>query len=900
MPEPGQESDAPPFVARAEELAYILDEITRGETDPDRPCGVVLVGSAGVGKTRLVDEVARTRGSDTARIVGTRASGLQPFGAVAHLAPGRSPRDFDDVGAWYGAVAGTLRGSHRQRPLLVVDDAHLLDDASAALVLHLVLTATASVVATVRHGEACPDAVVALWRDGHSRRVDLQPLSDIEAETLITTVLDGHVGARTVHRLIELCGGNPLFINEVLVTARASGALRRHQGVWRWSGEVPHVPRLIDAVADRMGDLDPVTWSAIATVALGEPLPITVAEQIVPADVLTRIETLGLIDVDGPPDALACSSAHPLYGEVAVDRVGHLERRRIVGALADTMAGLGPDDDLRLLVTRHRVEAGFDVPAPELTDAATIAGRAFDNTLAAELATAAIAAGDVTSASVVLARALLGLGRAEEAEAVLADVEDAVHATGDIELARAHLQVRFDAAYLHLGRSELVAGVLDRFVEAPRDGGPAQDRRDIADAYRAVMAVHGGHFARVLALAEPVWKRPDAPERARLHALGAAGEALAYQGRTRTARIVQDAMRAVAATGGRAVRNGSMLADMQQVLCLSMEGRVDLSVEIMEASEAFMRTSPDAQSRGLVSAVLGAVYLGQGRPASARRPLLDALDAYRSFDPAGSGGWAAAMLAQAEALLGDVDAAEEAIALSRQRRVNLAGIRSAFDVVAADALTAMARGSTSQAVTILLDAVDAFDEASMFKVRALHLAVTFGADPKRLLAPLQALAATMEADLAGMYAAHVWALVNGDGRALEVVTERFADYGLYLEAAETAAEASARYRAEALRGAAARTAARSRTLQLRCEGAMTPLLATLEAPVALSRREREVASLAAKGCSNKDIAEQLSVSVRTVESHLYKVFAKVGVDHRGDLATHLGFAADPTTGDRKG
>ncbi|MEK7872690.1 MAG: response regulator transcription factor [Chloroflexota bacterium] len=49
---------------------------------------------------------------------------------------------------------------------------------------------------------------------------------------------------------------------------------------------------------------------------------------------------------------------------------------------------------------------------------------------------------------------------------------------------------------------------------------------------------------------------------------------------------------------------------------------------------------------------------------------------------------------------------------------------------------------------------------------------------------------------------------------------------------------------------------------------------------ALSPREREVMDLAAKGLRNKDIAEKLSISVRTVEGHFNSIFAKLGVSSR--------------------
>lgn len=57
------------------------------------------------------------------------------------------------------------------------------------------------------------------------------------------------------------------------------------------------------------------------------------------------------------------------------------------------------------------------------------------------------------------------------------------------------------------------------------------------------------------------------------------------------------------------------------------------------------------------------------------------------------------------------------------------------------------------------------------------------------------------------------------------------------------------------------------------------------APGGLSARELEVAGLVAEGLSNKAIAAHLQLSVRTVESHVRHVLAKVGLDNRTQLAT---------------
>ncbi|MFG2091096.1 MULTISPECIES: AAA family ATPase [unclassified Spirillospora] len=55
----------------------------------------------------------------------------------------------------------------------------------------------------------------------------------------------------------------------------------------------------------------------------------------------------------------------------------------------------------------------------------------------------------------------------------------------------------------------------------------------------------------------------------------------------------------------------------------------------------------------------------------------------------------------------------------------------------------------------------------------------------------------------------------------------------------------------------------------------------------LSPREHEIAMLVVEGCSNQQIAERLYLSVRTVETHLSRVFAKIGVSSRVGVATKM-------------
>jgi DNA-binding NarL/FixJ family response regulator len=61
---------------------------------------------------------------------------------------------------------------------------------------------------------------------------------------------------------------------------------------------------------------------------------------------------------------------------------------------------------------------------------------------------------------------------------------------------------------------------------------------------------------------------------------------------------------------------------------------------------------------------------------------------------------------------------------------------------------------------------------------------------------------------------------------------------------------------------------------------------TTEVRSTLTKREVEVARLAARGRPDREIADELCLSVRTVETYHYRIYAKLAVDGRADRASH--------------
>jgi len=165
--------------------------------------------------------------------------------------------------------------------------------------------------------------------------------------------------------------------------------------------------------------------------------------------------------------------------------------------------------------------------------------------------------------------------------------------------------------------------------------------------------------------------------------------------------------------------------------------------------------------------------------------------------------------------------------------------------------------------------------ARLDRAKAVHGAMT-------------ALARQVDGPFAPVVAAHTNALADDDAAALDECSDRFETLGMWGLAAESAAAAARTYdsRGAAAEAEAART--RADTLIERCGGVRPFSLERLQTASPLTARERQIARLAARGTATKDIAEQLNVSVRTVDSHLAHAYTKLGVNGRRELADTLG------------
>ncbi|MGL0713061.1 response regulator transcription factor [Mycobacterium avium subsp. paratuberculosis] len=148
----------------------------------------------------------------------------------------------------------------------------------------------------------------------------------------------------------------------------------------------------------------------------------------------------------------------------------------------------------------------------------------------------------------------------------------------------------------------------------------------------------------------------------------------------------------------------------------------------------------------------------------------------------------------------------------------------------------------------------------------------------------RALADALSLPLADAIACHAEALRAGNGEALLTVAAAYRAIGDAAAAADAAAQASAAFVEGQQHQRGRYAAALAGELAEECGGLCTPALRT-PAGLKLSGRQCDVIELAVAGLSNRQIAERLVMSVRTVEGHIYRACQRVGAQSRDELAT---------------
>ncbi len=879
------DGDRWPLVGRGREIARLRDAISGRH-------GAVITGPAGVGKTTLATvgvEFAQDQGMSVAMVAGTEAARGFPFGAFASLLPqaptpaGAGPESHAELLRYY---TRDLLDEACGRPLLVlVDDAHLLDDGSAMLVHQLAQTGSATVVACVLAvgratgaGQSASDAMVVLWKDYAAERIELGALDEQAMEDLLVAVLGGPIDTSSMRQVAERSLGDPLFLHELVDGALESGALSEENGVWRLRGPLRPTARLVELVTMRLGALTDAERHVIELTAVGEPLAQPALDELAEATAVEALEDRGLITSRMDGRRLQVGMAHPVFGDVVRLGISARRERTLARALADASGGRRQEDTL-LMASLRLVGGGG---SPELLLAGAQAARERrDYALTERMARAAIDNGEGFEARILAAEAAHVRGRPEEAASELAAL--AASAATVTEQVRVAL-MRFDHEFWAKGTADV--SVIERLLSQEVDS----QWRDELLARRLILSgtVYG---PRAVMEAVPVPAGPVAGTDGPPTSL----EAVVGEGLTRTGRLHQAL---ILLTPGSLAAAGSDGATMglwaepwspfgNQALALVALGRLDEADLLLAAAHDDMASDLGTLERAIVAASLGALRLEQGRVQSS---FLQATSAAAMFLDLGlpvSARWCYAHSALALALAGVASKATETLG-----DLDALGLPTDMEyeveVLQARAWAWAAAGDMGTARKNLEVAVDLGQQVGdlLGATKALHGLARLGR-ARQVVDQLDELAELVEGDLTAARLAYARAAAAKDSGALVAAAERFEEVGALLYAAEALGESAVQFRRDGLTREAAAAQQKAARLLARCEGAVTPFVRAIGARAQLTPAELDTALQAATGSTDKQIAEMMHLSVRTVENRLHRAYQKLGLSHRRELADAL-------------
>jgi DNA-binding NarL/FixJ family response regulator len=285
----------------------------------------------------------------------------------------------------------------------------------------------------------------------------------------------------------------------------------------------------------------------------------------------------------------------------------------------------------------------------------------------------------------------------------------------------------------------------------------------------------------------------------------------------------------------------------------------------------------------MANVLVGTVDLARGRFADTVARMEQTVAALTSESAASWSFPARVLLAQSYCVLGRVGPGAKMVAELRTRYGRHVAVFGP-QLRIAEAWLAAAEGNVSSAIDLALDAARNAEESGQLAIamQALHDAARFGDESS--LDRLIEIATSVGGRLASAIAAHAAAVRDRDAAATLAAAHQFEQIGALLSAADAAAQAASVFEAHDERRHAVEAAAVAHRLAAECGGIRTPALDIAAHPLPLTMREREIANLVAVGLSNKDIADRLVVSVRTVEGHLYHACTKLDISDREQLA----------------
>ncbi len=862
-----------PFVGREEALAEIDALASMAGVG-----GVIISGPAGIGKTRLADEFVRRReGERIVRLTGSPATADIPYAALAHLVLADALAAGDTTPVQVLAAVRAALGTGA-RTVLVADDVGWIDEASWSIVGHLLALGEAFVVGTNRTSTPLPVTFDALVRRHGFTWITPAELADGDVIATAEQYLGVPLDPRSADRLVQLCGGNPLYLRELLLQGIQSGDVAIWPSGTAWlQPDVARSSRLVEVVGERLRALGDAERSLLQLVTVVDDVGFADLERLGAVDIAVGLERQGLLRVDRVGDDHLVRPAHPLHAEVVRTTTGPIEARVQLRRAIDLVRSrpvARADDPLRIAV--WQLDAGLDdIDPAALVAGARSASAAFDVSSTARLARAVERVAPSTESQTLLMNALFLLGDwdgcLEVASRPLPDVVDPTTLVMHTSL----------SLYSTLwGKCDVEQSMA--LLTSCRPRFTAMGMPMVVDYFEGFVHAHDGQPVRAAAALG------DTPDMPLLQFLSAVQRAMSWVWEGQHERAVReiDAGRAFLEGGTAGTDMNTGWFALVQGLSRCALGRFDEALGIVTTAHAEVRDQRVAMLRAFLSLTAGDCLLAKGR-------LEDAAGWYRhAIETAGQVGvraptrLARSGLANIAGLRNDADAARQLLGELDAAGPDVRMMLAETAIGRARAIAAL--GSRADARQILREAADDLRTRgeTWGALRVVVEASRLG-DARWAAEQLDDLPVDR---VDGAWAAALVAFVRAfNGRLAapyRAAGEQLAAIGADLLAAEAFAAAADAERRDGNPRVAARDAARSAELAAACQGATTSLLDAGDG-ASLTRREREIAELAAAGLSNTDIAEKLYLSRRTVENQLQRAYTKLGVSTRSALADRL-------------
>ena len=841
-----------PIVGRDAEVVRILDGLARG-------VGAVVVGEAGLGKSALVAEVHRR---------------LTLAGQMSRLIQCSGHFDFP----LHNAAGESLEVASDRQQTLIVDDAHLLDHDSANLLWRLARQTPAQVVATIRSGEPVPDSVTRLWTGGSSARMDLNPLTVEDIGQLLEVVLGGDVEDRLPRVLATRSAGNALLLREFVRSGLETAAIVRSGRVWTLAGDLTVGVGVANMIRAGLAELDGDQLEAAQLIAIGEPLRLDAAEQMISAEVLESLENKRVATLAHTVDGPVLTLGHPLYGDVLRADIAALRLRRLRRTLInafEVVSAPTPHDRLRSVVWRR--ETGDSVSEADLLAAAALA-RVMSPSTAERLARAALALAGSVDSTLLLADILVVQGRVAEADAFFDDLDLETLSVAErnaVTYGRALGQTRLGEL------SNVIALITGDEVDARATSGQLQ-------AIYGQAILLDGRIDEAIEVLNPLCSDPATDPTTYTIAACCLVLTGVLNGRSsETYRLMQYALPITEAVRAE-IPFGPGNLQVAGSICLANAGRLSESEAIARRMYDRALVDDDEWLSPRGASALGVAALLRGQPRTATRYFritlssLDRLDGqYLRYN--------SSLLARGAALAGYVDEARQALRAAEDSP-NFPIFSADWQIAEATLLAACRDfvGASDVALTAARYAASLGHLATMS--HAANDAVRYSGSPEAA-ALVVAAAEAVDGPLYGVLADFAQARVADDPGALTSTSLKFEQMGTILYSVEASYLAARAHRREGAGRAAAAATIRAAALHARCENATIPWASGFQAFAVtgevLTQREQQVSLMAAAGHPDSQIATQLQISVRTVQNHLSRAYRKLAITNRQDLPAAL-------------